>query len=323
MAGLRTAADERRQTAGSQRGAAATMSRPLRLDLFLCGSLLLGLAGCAGSPDEENVTWSCVRTADGSNWDCAQQRVRGGVPVGPATVPHAAVPPAAVPAPAVAVTASSAAGGQPASETRVRAHPVTPPVAKVARSQGLPGLQEVAAGVEALPVVAAPTLRAEPSAAPPEPEPAMARWEGQSQPARTSAAPGLGSQPATPAVTPPQSRDMAEPRNVAEPWEAQAKSPGKAPVTGERSGDGVEAGGPAEGYTVQLGAFDSVDRARAFIVRQDLAGLPVELDAVARGGKQYQTVVFGTFRSVREAEAAWQAAAEGRELEHWVRRRGK
>lgn len=315
------------------------LRRLLLCGWLLCSWFLLGLAGCAGSPDEENVTWNCVRTTDGSNWDCAQQRVRGGVPVGPATAPHAAMPPAAIAAPTAVATTSPAVAGQPAGQTPVRTPPVrtppvTPPEARVARSQELPGLQEAVAGIEALPV-AAPPLRTEPPAAPPAPEPAMARWEGQEQhqPKRISAVPGRGSQPATSAATLPQGQDVVEPQDVIEPQdvaesrEAQATSPGKAPVTGAQPGGdaaaGAEAGDPGERYTVQLGAFDSVDRARAFIVRQDLAGLPVALDAVVRGGKQYQTVVFGAFRSVREAEAAWQEVAGGRELEHWVRRREK
>lgn len=285
------------------------------------------------------MTWSCVRTADGSDWNCAQQQVRGGVSVGPAQGTSAA-----------AAGAGSASAGPPATASsprptlEIQPNPHPPKTAETRKSPGrqLPGLQDSVTAA-AVPPTTAPGLRAERPARPaPEPEPAMARWDdadppqvAAKPPVAVAEGPANGTRTAVktrpdrnadPKATPgPATADgsaIAETAVVAGAVARQAGAaedePREIPAVTARQDSGEAF---ATSYTVQLGAFDSVEKARAFIGRQDLAGLEVE--AVERGGKTYQTVVFGTFTTAREATAAWGREAAGRGLDHWVRPRAK
>jgi len=255
--------------------------------------VLLGLSGCARMDDEERVTWSCAKTADGKSWDCARQRTRNGIPLGPA--------PADAAAPAAAIATAPAGGGATAPEApEFHSPPVPQPPPRALWSERLPGLQEGQLGVEALPVTL-PALATGPSARPaPEPEPALARWTGKAgSPPRPQPVPeGDDPEPTAISATP-------EP-GLVHSGEAESRTAPSRPVTA----------GP---YTVQIGAFRSTADAHAYIAAHGLGELPLAVQAAVRGGRQYQVVTFGSFATVRAATAAWRQAVAGRELDFWVR----
>lgn len=261
--------------------------------------VLLGLSGCARVNDEEQVTWNCAKTADGKSWDCARQRMRNGIPSGPA--------PAEAAAQAVAIATAPTGGGTtapapPPAAAAPEPHlpPAPRPPSRVLWSERLPGLQEGRIGVEVLPVTAS-ALETGPSGRPaPEPEPALARWTGEA---------GLPPRP-QPA---PEVSDR-QPTAIAPPAQPGSEHPGETEPRAAPSRTG--AAGP---YTVQIGAFRSAADARAYIAGHGLGELPLEVQAVERHGRQYQVVTFGSFATVREATAAWRRAAAGRELDFWVR----
>lgn len=257
--------------------------------------VLLGLPGCARVDDEERVTWTCARTADGKSWDCARQRTRNGVPLGPA--------PAAAASPPAAIATAPPGGGATAPAAAPEPHlpPAPQPPPRAHWNERLPGLQEGQIGVEALPVTS-PALQAEPpGGAAPEPEPALARWTGTlDSPPRPQPAPDLhDQQPTAISATP-------EPGSAHSGETERRTAPSRPPVTA----------GP---YTVQIGAFRSAADAHAYIAAHGLGELPLAVQAVERGSRQYQVVTFGSFATVRAATAAWRRAVAGRELDFWVR----
>ncbi len=256
--------------------------------------VLLSLSGCVRVDDEERVTWNCAKTADGERWDCVQERMRGGVPLGPVTAGAAAAQPAAT---AAASPVSRAATAARVPDFRP---PDPQPPSRAAWSERLPGLQEAQVGVEALPVASSALQSEPPGRPPPEPEPALARWTAE----RNSPSP----QPDLPATSGRQpAAASANPESGSAAPATTASRPARArPATA----------GP---YTVQVGAFRTVADARAYIDRHGLGALPLEVRAVDRGGRKYQVVTFGSFATVRAAKAAWREAVAGRELDFWVR----
>ncbi|MFZ5655155.1 MAG: SPOR domain-containing protein [Pseudomonadota bacterium] len=346
--------------------------------------LWLGLSGCAGTPEDERVTWQCARTPDGRSWECAQQRVRGGVAAGSvAPAPRTPSPPKAGDA-ATGVETKAEAQASPAARATAPAGDLTPREAWTGR---LPGLQESQPKVEASPVAVPQLVTGR--GPPPEPEPALARWErGKKAPEAAPPAPATppaSAAPPAPAAAPPApsaapalaaSADTAAPPAAFPADLDQARGPpgpqgpaaGRAPgadsaagpeaATGNRpaavpgeaastadagrepaaripagtpsgraaaaaaAGDGEPAGssrGPERRYTVQVGAFHTDAEARAYVEQHRLGEVPLELRRRTRGGREYSVLTFGSFATVREAQAAWRRIAAGRELDFWVR----
>lgn len=230
--------------------------------------LLLTLVGCARVAEDDRVTWICAKTGDSSIWNCSQQRMRNGVPVGPVIASSIAAPAATAPENSP-VAVAPAGTSVPTSDVR----PEFKPQPKVAWTERLPGLQEGQLAVAAEPVPV-PLLHTASSAnPPPEPEPVLERWAAESNP------------PVADASQPAAARESA-------------------------------AVGP---YTVQIGAFNSAEDARAFIDRYELRDLGLEVRPVDRDGREYQVVTFGSFATAGEATAAWGRAAGERKLDFWVR----
>lgn len=375
----------------------------------LVGVLGPVLSGCAGAPEDERVTWQCARTPDGRSWDCAQQRMRGGVAAGAvAPAPRA---PARPRASDTASDVETAAGKEPP------AAPATVPVADPASSreawaERLPGLQESQPVAEASPVAVARLDTGGSRGAPPEPEPAMARWERAktlppapatpqaptavaegrlvvapppevaaglvaAEPAATiadtassttdkattekasttaatatadaaaitverAAAPGPPPLPVpaagpAPGAAPSAPQAVAANRSAADSGEARpaagtgrkppAPSDARVPAAERAVGAGVSGRdeqhpsprGPERRYTVQVGAFHTDREAHAYVAQHRLGEVPLELQRRNRGGREYSVLTFGSFATMREAAAAWQRVAAGRELDFWVR----
>ena len=284
----------------------------------LAAWLLFTLVGCARVADEDRVTWSCARTADGGNWNCTQERMRNGVPLGPVTGNTAAQPIAAVPAKPDAAASSAAAAT--ADVAAPSPGPLDPkPLPKASWSERLPGLAEGQTGVEASPV-ALPALQAEsPARPPPEPEPALARWAGAQVPDTLTPSSRVGQPVTVPAAPPQDPTSAAGISAVPIARGAESKNGDDRTSSGSASTADARATPADVPYTVQLGAFNSLVDARAFIDRHELGELALEVRAVVRNDREYQVVTFGSFGTVREATAAWRRAAPGRELDFWVR----
>ena len=299
-------------------------------------AVLPGLSGCAGPSDEEQVSWQCQRSPDGRSWNCAQQRMRNGVAVGPVAAPEPGVENQdTTPATTRAGDAQRAVPGAEGSASATPV-PAPEPTPKATWSGRLPGLQESQprAEVAGLPVVM-PELTVGSRAGPaPEPEPALARWEGAATeravgaeaavPSPTTAAVAAGKPEASAvspeeAVVPPPARHAGSPRDSAatggfEP--AAGGNTGAAATTGDAGPSAATRQGP---YTVQIGAFRSDADARAYLAQHRLDDLEVALEHRQSRGHEYSVLTFGRFATVRDATAAWRRIAAGRELDFWVR----
>lgn len=261
-------------------------------------TLLWGLllTGCAASGTEEQAkTWQCSLTPDGANWKCKERpgtRARDSV----ATTERQAAAPTGP---------RSSMASRDSANPNVHPHPPSLEAPEPSWQRQLPGLQGQFEQDEVAIEPVAGTVPTGDKARPvPIPEPAMARWETASKPGRTETA-----QPSTAAIHPPEpdsTRESLTPVNAAAgPGRDIASSDPLVRQTGR--------------YTVQIGAFNSVATARAYIVQHGLEDLALTVSPARRNGREYQVITFGEFDTVYEATAAWRQAEGNQRMEIWVR----
>jgi hypothetical protein len=290
----------------------------------LLGVLVLFTAGCeTPQPRNDQESWFCERTPDGSDWTCSQQRQRNSVPAaatqktGPADVAASREVAASV------ATGSATVANDPSGVTEQ-----TPQAkAQLALQQressanrwnaALPALS--ASVAEVPPVSESKPADRQPRKPPPEPEPVFARWEKAV--ADTDAK----------AISEPRAEErreqlpqsaavVAPPAPLAPVMPAAPIKRRSVPAVGP-----VAEPGPAETrdrrtYTVQIGAFKSDRAARAYIAQHNLGDLPtLALRREPQDPHQYILVTFGRFASVRSALEAWHRSGAPRDLEIWVR----
>lgn len=290
----------------------------------LLGVLVLFTAGCATpQPRNDQESWFCERTPDGSDWTCSQQRQRNSVPAaatqktGPADVAASREVAASV------ATGSATVANDPSGVTEQ-----TPQAkAQLALQQressanrwnaALPALS--ASVAEVPPVSESKPADRQPRKPPPEPEPVFARWEKAV--ADTDAK----------AISEPRAEErreqlpqsaavVAPPAPLAPVMPAAPIKRRSVPAVGP-----VAEPGPAETrdrrtYTVQIGAFKSDRAARAYIAQHNLGDLPtLALRRESRDPDQYTVITFGRFASVSSALDAWHRSGAPRDLEIWVR----
>lgn len=298
-------------------------SRVRRAVLVLLAALP-GLSGCAGPAVEEQANWQCERTPDGRSWSCVQRRPGDGVAAGAvATAEPGTETPDTVAADTGAGDAKTSGSGPGESAPAAQPVPAAPePTQKMSWSQRLPGLQESQPQIESLPVAVPELAVGSRAGPPPEPEPALARWESADAAASSPATVAVeASKPRAPAVSPevpappPRAGRAASPVDPAAPGEVEPAAVAESP--------GADAGPratPRQGrYTVQIGAFRSDADAHAYLEQHRLDDLEVVLEHRQSRGREYSVLTFGHFATVREATAAWRRIAAGRELEFWVR----
>lgn len=289
---------------------------------LLCWVVMFCLSACAGPTGQEHITWQCARTLEGDRWACAQQRVRDGVLVGPVAPPvtgsgveeSSASDDNAPPPPPAGESASSQRKPRQTVALSVAAQP------REAWTQRLPGLQEAQPVVEAVPVVLPPLQLENAAGPPPEPEPVLARWADAD---RASLASVVKPAPAAQLPEPhPEASKIDSPSSNRVP----APLPRRVPAApGEHLTDGASPEAPTHSaespgrYTVQIGAFRSEVDARTYLAEHQLDTLPVVLSRRRSGGRDYRVLTFGQFATVRQAVAAWQRVAAGRNLDFWVR----
>lgn len=282
-----------------------------------------GLSGCAGPAVEEQVNWQCQRTPDGRSWSCVQRRPGDGVAAGvAATAEPGPEAPDRVAADTGAGDAKTPVSGPGESAPAAQPVPAPETTRKMSWSQRLPGLQESQPLVESLPVAVPELAVGSRAGPPPEPEPALARWENADTEGSATAVVEASEPPApAPAVSPEVPVPPLLAGHAASPVDAAA--PGGVEPAAVAESPGAHAGPtatPRQGrYTVQIGAFRSAADARAYLEQHRLDDLEVVLEHRENQGREYSVLTFGRFATVREATAAWRRIAAGRELDFWVR----
>ncbi len=304
-------------------------SRVRRAILVLLAALP-GLSGCAGPAVEEQANWQCERTPDGRSWSCVQRRPGDGVAAGAvATAEPGTETPDTVAADTGAGDAKATGSGLGESAPAAQAVPAPEPTPKTSWSRRLPGLQESQPQLESLSVVPELAVGSR-TGPPPEPEPALARWEGAdversvgeeaaaSSPATTAVG---ASKPQAPTVSPEVRTPPPRAGRAASSMDSAAPGGGKSVAVAESPGADIgPRATPRQGpYTVQIGAFRSDADASAYLEQHRLDDLEVVLEHRASQGREYSVLTFGHFATVREATAAWRRVAAGRELDFWVR----